>query len=380
MNNSDSPCIVITANTSWSIYNFRKNLILSLMNEGYRIVTISSHDNYLKSLRSLGCECIEIDVDSGGKNILKDFKTIFQLFNIYRKKKPSVVLHFTPKICIYSSIVCSISNIPFISNISGLGLIFSEKNIILKFVKFLYKIFQKRATKVFFQNEEDLKRFVDSKIVSFDITDRLPGSGVDLDFFSFKKQKKNINLKFILFGRMLYAKGIKEYVNAAKNIKKIYPNIEFDLLGPADSDNPSAISQATLDFWSSKGYVNYLGSVIDIRKHLSNVDCVVLPSYYGEGVPRSLLEGGAMGKIIITTDSVGCRDTVDDGINGFLCSPKNVKDLIKKLKRVINMKSDDRQLMGFNSRKKIEKEFDEKIVLNKYKKAIKKVYDKKKNI
>ena len=367
--------IIVAANTSWGLYNFRKNLILSLLAEGYRVVAISSHDDYLGKLQSLGCECINIGVDSGGKNPFKDIKTIIQLFNVYRKIQPLVVLHFTPKICIYSSIACSLNNISFISNISGLGVLSSEHGFLSKLVKFLYKLSQRKASKVFFQNEIDRSSFIDSKIVAYDITDRLPGSGVDLDYFTVEKYKKNTNVKFILVARMLYAKGIVEYVDAAKHIKKIYPNVKFYLLGPADVDNPSAISQSTIDSWSNKGYIDYLGSAKDIRKYLSNVDCVVLPSYYAEGVPKSLLEAGAMGKIIVTTDTAGCRDTVDEGVNGFLCAPKNVEDLINKLEIVINMTGSDRIHMGLNSRKKMEKEFDEKIVLDKYKEEIFQIYN-----
>lgn len=370
MNKLNDSCIVITANTSWNLYNFRRNLILSLRAEGFRVVTASSHDDYLNDLQSLGCECVNISVDSGGKNPFKDIKTIIQLFNVYRKIQPLVVLHFSPKICIYSSIACSLNNIPFISNISGLGVLSSERGFLSKLVKLLYKLSQRKATKVFFQNEIDRSSFIDSKIVDYDITDRLPGSGVDLDYFTVERHEKNANVKFILVARMLYAKGVVEYVNAAKHIKEIYPNVGFYLLGPADVDSPSAISKSTIDSWSKKGYVNYLGPVKDVKKYLSNVDCVVLPSYYAEGVPRSLLEAGAIGKIIITTDSVGCRDTVDDGVNGFLCAVRDVEDLIEKLEMVIKMSDADRIRMGLNSRRKMEKEFDERIVINKYKKAI----------
>lgn len=375
MNKLNDSCIVIAANTSWNLYNFRRNLILTLIGDGCRVVTISSHDDYLDDLQSLGCECINIDVDSGGKNPFKDTKTIIQLFNVYRRIRPLVVLHFTPKICIYSSLACSLNNTPFISNISGLGVLSSKRGFLSKLVNFLYKLSQRKATKVFFQNEIDRSRFIDSKIVAYDITDRLPGSGVDLDHFTVEKYKKNADVKFILVARMLYAKGVVEYVNAAKYIKKTHPSVKFYLLGPADVDNPSAISQSAIDSWSNKGYINYLGFSKDIREHLSNIDCIVLPSYYAEGVPRSLLEAGAMGKIIVTTDSAGCRDTVDDGVNGFLCATKNIEDLINKLEMVINMSGSDRIHMGLNSRKKMEKEFDEKIALDKYKKAIFKLYN-----
>ncbi len=371
--NFKSKPVVITANTSWGLYNFRKNLILSLIEEGYDVVTISMRDDYSEKLKALGCQCVNIIVDSGGKNPFKDLKLIFKLFRLYREISPFVVLHFTPKICIYSSIACRLNGIPFISNISGLGIISSEGVLLSILVRFLYKFTQKKAAKIFFQNENDRSSFVDLGIVPSNITDRLPGSGVDLNYFSVEKHEKNANIKFILVARMLYEKGIAEYVNAAIHIKKIWPNVEFLLLGPAGVDNPSSISQSTIDLWVTKGYINYLGSTNNVIKYVANVDCVVLPSYYAEGVPRSLLEAGAMGKMIVTTDSVGCRDTVDDGVNGFLCTPRSVKDLTDKLEKVIKMTHEERVNMGFKGREKMEKEFNECIVLDKYKETIKNI-------
>jgi len=369
--NLKTKCVVIAANTSWALYNFRRNLILSLIEEGYNIVAISMCDDYSEKLKALGCQCVNIDVDSGGKNPFKDLKTIIQLFRLYGEILPFAVLHFTPKICIYSSIACRLNGIPFISNISGLGIMSSETGLLSILVKFLYKFSQKKAAKVFFQNESDRSSFVDLGIVPSNNSDRLPGSGVDLNFFSVERHEKNANIKFILVARMLKEKGIVEYVNAAKYIKKTRPNVEFLLLGPAGVDNPSSIAQSTIDLWVEKGYINYLGATQNVKKYMANVDCVVLPSYYAEGVPRSLLEAGAMGKMIITTDSVGCRDTVDDGVNGYLCVPRSVEDLTSKLERVINMTDDERLDMGLNSRRKMEKEFDEKIVLEEYIKTIK---------
>jgi glycosyltransferase involved in cell wall biosynthesis len=368
-----SKSIIIAANTSWGLYNFRRNLILSLIKEGYDVVAISMHDEYSENLKALGCQCVNINIDSGGKNPFKDLKTIIQLFRLFREISPFVVMHFTPKICIYSSIACRLNSIPFISNISGLGIMSSEEGLLSILVKFLYKFSQKKAEKIFFQNESDRSRFINQEIVTRDITECLPGSGVDLNYFSVDGNYKNTNIKFILIARMLYEKGVLEYVNAARRIKILYPSVEFFLLGPADVDNPSAISLSIIDSWIEKGDINYLGSVRDVRGHLSNVDCVVLPSYYAEGVPRSLLEAGAMGKVIVTTDSVGCRDTVDDGVNGFLCAPKNVEDLINKLEKVIKMTHEERVDMGLKGREKMEKEFDESIVIDKYIKTIKNI-------
>lgn len=370
---SNKKTIIFSANTSWGLYNFRKNLILSIISEGYKVIAVSAHDDYLTDLSLLGCRCINIDLDASGMNPIKDFVTIFQLYKIYKINKPSAVLHFTPKISIYSSIACSLLNIPFVTNISGLGIISLDKGFLSIFMKFLYKISQKKVSKIFFQNESDRSKFIDNKIISKNISDRLPGSGVDLDYFSLEKYEANDEVKFILIARMLYKKGILEYVSAAKKIKFLFPGVNFQLLGPSGVDNPSSIDQSTIDSWVKKGYINYLGSTKNIKKHIASADCVVLPSYYPEGVPRSLLEAGAMGKMIVTTDSVGCRDTVDDGVNGYICLPQNVQDLTNKLKKVIKMSHLQRINMGLQSRKKMEREFDERIIIKKYKQTINKI-------
>ena len=358
--------IVIAANTSWGLYNFRKNLILSLINEGFTVIAISNFDKYTSKLKNLGCECLDIKVDSGGKNPFIDMKTIFQLIKLYREISPILVLHFTPKISIYSSFACSLNKIKYITNISGLGVVYSKRSILSNLVMFLYKISQRSASWVFFQNDEDRANFINSRIVTHAKSDRLPGSGVDIDFFNLDNKSVHENVKFILSARMLFEKGVREFVNAAAKLKKVYPNVEFFLMGPANFDNPSSIKLSTINSWVENGYITYLGMVDDVRPHLSNSDCVVLPTYYAEGVPKALLEAGAMGKIIITTDRPGCRDTVNDGVNGYLCKPRNIDDLINKLEKVIKMEKSKLISMGNKSRLKIEREFDENIIINKY--------------
>jgi glycosyltransferase involved in cell wall biosynthesis len=371
-----SKSIVIAANTSWGLYNFRKNLILSLVKRGYRVIAISMFDGYTDKLKSLGCECLNIEIDSGGKNPFVDSLTILQLLSIYRKMSPDLVLHFTPKMSIYSSIACSFINIKYITNISGLGIIYSKRNIFSILVMYLYKFSQRKASKVFFQNDHDRANFINSRIVTNDKSDRLPGSGVDLNYFNFDEKLNTGNIRFILSARMILEKGILEYVNAAIHIKKIYPKVEFLLMGPADIDNPSSIKLSTISSWVENGYVNYLGALDDVRSSLSRADCVVLPSYYAEGVPKALLEAGAMGKVIITTDTPGCRDTVDEGVNGYLCAPRSVEDLINKLEQVIRMKKSKLISMGQNSRRKIESEFNENIIIDKYMSSIRSIIQK----
>ena len=169
---------------------------------------------------------------------------------------------------------------------------------------------------------------------------------------------------------MLWAKGIQEFVDAAKIIKQKYKNVEFQLLGHLDVESPTAISKEQMDIWVKNGFVNYLGSSDDVRVEITQSDCIVLPSFYREGTPRILLESASMGKPIITTDNVGCKDVVDDGINGFLCEVKNAYDLALKMEKMLNSSFDERNIMGKAGREKIVRDFDEKIVIEKYLKAI----------
>lgn len=363
--------VVISSNTSWYLYNFRINTILSLLKKGYKVIVVSPKDNYSSKLLELGVEYVHIDIDQGGTNPFKDLKTFWQFFSIYRKYKPSVALHFTPKNNIYGTLAASFTGVKSINNIAGLGMVFINESLTSKIAKILYRISQPRASKIFFQNEEDRKLFEKNKLASLTLSDRLPGSGVDLSRFKLQQAPDDGVVRFLLIARMLYDKGIQQYVDAARVLKDRYgQNVEFFLLGFLDGNHPSAVSKSQMDNWVSEGVVEYLGVSDCVEKEIAKVDCIVLPSYYREGVPRSLLEAGAMGKPIVTTDNVGCRETVEHGKNGYLCKPRCSQSLIKSLELIINKTHSERIEMGNNSREKIEKEFDEKIVINKYLDAV----------
>lgn len=370
--------IAITSNTSWYLYNFRKNTILSLINKGYQVVAISPQDEYSKKLSELGCKFIHVDIDQGGTNPVKDIKTFVKFFIIYSKVKPSVVLNFTPKNNIYSTLAAKLCKAKVINNIAGLGMVFIEESITSKLARFLYKISQRKADKIFFQNEDDRKLFLDNKLADVSITDRLPGSGVDLTRFTLQPAEKDGVVRFLLIARMLYDKGIGHYVESARTLKAKYGDcVEFQLLGFVGVNNPSAVTETEMQAWVDEGIVNYLGVSDCVEKNIAKVDCMVLPSFYREGVPKSLLEAGAMGKPIVTTDNVGCRETVDDGINGYLCELRSTESLTDKLDLITQMSHEQRLEMGRQSRLKIEREFDEKIVIQKYLDAIEEVLAKK---
>lgn len=364
--------IAITSNTCWYLYNFRKNTIISLMNQGHQVVAIAPKDEYSRKLSELGCEFIHVDIDQGGTNPIKDIKTFISFFKIYSKVKPSVVLNFTPKNNIYSTLASKLCKAKVINNIAGLGMVFINESITAKLARFLYKVSQRKADKIFFQNEDDRKLFLDNKLADVSITDRLPGSGVDLTRFTLQPADDDRVIRFLLIARMLYDKGIGHYVDAARTLKAKYGDgVEFQLLGFVGVNNPSAVTESEMQAWVDEGIVNYLGVSDCVEEDIAKVDCMVLPSFYREGVPKSLLEAGAMGKPIVTTDNVGCRETVDDGINGYLCELRSTESLAEKLELMIQMTHEQRLEMGRQSRLKIEREFDEQLVINKYLNAVK---------
>lgn len=364
--------IAIVVNNSWYAYNMRFNLALAFKSQGYDVVFICPYDKYSEKIKE-EFDYIDIVLNTKGTNPIEDLKTIYRYYKIYKHIKPDIILHYTIKPNIYGTIVASILNIPTINNIAGLGTLFINQNIITKIAKWLYKVSQKRATKVFFQNNDDLNMFVDEKLVEKYKCDVLPGSGVDIEKFKPIEKEEDGIFRFLIVSRMLWAKGIGEYIEAAKIIKEKYKTVEFQLLGFLDTASPTAISKEQMDIWIKDGTVNYLGTSDNVKDEISKVDCIVLPSYYREGTPRTLLESASLEKPIITTDNVGCRDVVDDGINGYLCEVKSSKDLAKKMKMMINLTNDERKVMGKAGRKKIVKEFDEKIVINKYLESIKEI-------
>lgn len=364
--------IVISSNTSWYIYNFRKNTILSLISCGYKVIAICPRDEYSEKIHELGCEFIHLDIDQGGTNPIKDINTFINFLIVYSKVKPSVVLNFTPKNNIYSTLAAKFCNAKVINNIAGLGMVFINESLTAKLARILYKISQRKADKIFFQNEDDKKLFLDNKLVDESITERIPGSGVDLTRFTLQSADDDGVVRFLLIARMLYDKGVGHYVESARILKAKYGDtVEFQLLGFVGVKNPSAVTELEMKAWVDEGVVNYLGTSDCVEEVISQIDCMVLPSFYREGVPKSLLEAGAMGKPIVTTDNVGCRETVDDGINGFLCETRSTVSLVDALEKIIQMTHEDRLIMGKASRAKIEREFNEQIIINTYLDAVK---------
>jgi glycosyltransferase involved in cell wall biosynthesis len=371
--------VAIALNTAWNLVNFRSGLIRALVARGYEVVAVAPEDGYASQLQTLGCRYLPLPMDNKGTHPGRDLLLLVRFFTLMRAEKPDVFLGYTVKPNVYGSLAAHALRIPVINNVAGLGTVFIKGGWLNQLVKGLYRIALSRSSKVFFQNDDDRHLFVSGNLVSETVTDRLPGSGVDLVKFrpSPSPLPARHVVRFLLIARMLWDKGVGEFVEAARLLKQRGIDADCCLLGFLDVQNPAAISRKQIDGWVAEGVVRYLGVSDNVRNEIAQADCIVLPSFYREGTPRTLLEAAAMARPIVTTDSVGCRDVVDDGVNGFLCKPKDACDLADKMRRIVSMSPAEREFMGLRGREKVESEFDEQIVIDKYISAIEAVRAKK---
>ncbi len=364
---------MICLNTAWNLVNFRAGLIRAMVAQGHEVVAVAPSDSYASRLAELGCRFVPLSMDNQGTHPGRDALLLWRFLRLLRRERPDVYLGYTVKPNVYGSLAARLLGIPVINNISGLGTVFIKAGWLVLIVRWLYRMALDASAKVFFQNDDDRKLFIAGGLVRAEVTDLLPGSGIDLVRFSLVPLDApggaERKFRFLLIARMLLDKGVAEYVEAARLIRSRWPQVEFCLLGFLDVQNPAAISRAQMDDWVAQGYVNYLGVSDDVRAEIAMADCIVLPSYR-EGTPRTLLEAAAMGRPIITTDAVGCIEVVDDGFNGFLCKPRDASDLAKKMERMLLLTQQQRSHMGLRGREKMVREFDERIVIGKYLAAI----------
>ena len=364
------PVACLSANTTWYVVNFRSRLIASLIEQGWRVVVLSPTDRHVSRLIACGAEHVPLELDNAGTNPLRELHTLWSIRRALKQIAPSVVLTFTPKVNIYLSMAARSLHVPVIANISGLGRGFESRGWLQRVSQVLYRTALKWPSTVFFQNEEDRTHFIAAGLVRASRTQRLPGSGVDVQRFSPRAKPPGGPMRFLLVARLLWAKGVGEFVEAARIVKAQYPDVEFALAGFVDEGNDAAVPRATIEAWEQEGLLTFLGSFDDMVPVYAQADCVVLPSYYREGVPRSLLEAASMGKPIITTDSVGCRDTVAHGVTGWLVKPRDAQALAETMARVLHMPADQAAQVSRQARQRIVAEFDEQIVLDAYGEAI----------
>jgi len=277
------------------LFNFRLNLIKELKEKGFKVFLVVPMDYYVNKLPF---EYNSIKLNSKIINPIHDLFLILRFYKIYKKINPDIIIHFTIKPNIYGTIAARLCHIPCINNITSMGILFTRKNFITKIAVFLYKITKKYAYKVCFQNRFDQRSFIKLGIIKKEKTMVLPGSGVDVEKFKPIECFRSDKFKFLLFGRMLWEKWVGLYIDAARILNRKYKNLEFLLLGFVETENPSSINRKQIKDWVKEGIINYLGNTDDVRKIIAIADCVVLPSFYMEGIPRSLLEACSMGKLV----------------------------------------------------------------------------------
>jgi glycosyltransferase involved in cell wall biosynthesis len=308
-------------------------------------------------------------MDSRGANPLKDFALILELFLIYRKIRPDIILHYTIKPNVYGTLAAAMLKIPVINNVCGLGTVFLKDNLVSAVAIFLYRISFRFAYKVFFQNPEDLKLFVKKKLIRPEAVDLVPGSGIDLQKFQPVSFHRNKKFTFLLISRLITDKGVLDYIDAVKRLKSTNFDGHFQILGAMDPEHKRGIQPKVIGEWIDTDTIEYLGSTKDVRKYIQDADCIVLPSYR-EGTPRTLLEAASSSKPIITTDVPGCNHVVINDFNGLLCKMKDAADLAEKMKQLAGFADEKLAEFGRNGRLKMEAEYDESLVINKYLRAL----------
>ena len=358
----DHGLIVISANSSWNVVNFRSGLIRALVAQNHRVVVIAPKDSYSDQIVSLGAEYRPITLASSGVSLIDDGRSLLRYRRLLRELRPRGFLGFTAKPNIYGSLAALGLGIRIINNISGLGTAFMKPGVLQGVVSILYRCALARSAVVFFQNPDDRDLFIERRLARPDQARLLNGSGIDLDQFCPPQNDRELGpLRFLLVARVLRDKGVEEYVGAARILRGEGSDARFGLLGPTDADNRTAISAAQVASWQDEGLVEYLGTSDDVRPHLAAADCVVLPSYR-EGLPRSLIEAAAMGKPIITTDVPGCRGAVEDGVTGLLCEARSAKALADAVRKMIAFTESKRRAMGRAGRDRAERLYDQDII------------------
>lgn len=358
--------IILVANTAWSMFNFRHGLLLRLINDGYQLTIIAPHDEFSGKLREIGCAVVDLPMEAKGTNPLQDLKLIYTLYSLYQQIVPDFIIHYTIKPNIYGSIAAKLAGMPSLAITTGLGYTFVNDNLVAKVARSLYKLAFRFPKEVWFLNEDDRQVFLQHQLVSQAKAVLLHGEGVNLSHFSPRAQPApDGKLRFLLIARMLWDKGVGEYVEAARIVSQQYPHAVFQLLGACGVANPSVIEREQIAKWEKAGIVEYLGTTPDVRPMITNADCVVLPSYR-EGLPRTMIESAAMAKPLIVTDVPGCRDVVIPDKTGLICSVKDADSLADCCKKIINMNEEKIKEMGQAGRAFIAEKFAERLVVEQY--------------
>lgn len=360
--------VFVVYNTAHWLYRFRLPLMHALQGRGFQVYGVSPRDEYAERLEEAGIPHLHVPMNRMGTNPFEDAALVLRLNGLLRRYRPDLVLTYTVKPNIYGSLAARPLGIPVVNTVAGLGAMFVTPSLATGVAKMLYRWALSGSSRVLFQNPEDMALFVNGGLVRSELVGKVPGSGVDTDFFSpgpRSRDRRGKPFVFLFSGRFLRDKGIGELVEASRILRSRGVSMECRLLGFFDSGNPAAISEKEVRDWVAQGLVTHLGAADEVVDFLREADCVVLPSYR-EGLPRSLLEAASMAKPLVAADAPGSRDLVEHGVNGFLCRVRDAGDLADQMQKMVELSDDDRERMGQAGRERVLREFDQTVVIQRY--------------
>ena len=359
--------VLILANDTTYVYNLRTAIIKELIKNNYEVYIAAEILEFESELKKMKCHLININISRHSTNPISDIKLMFKYKKIFKSIKPDIILSYNIKPNVYGGMASRSISARFMPNITGLGTALEYPGIMQKLTIILHKIGLKKAYTVFFQNSENIDFFKKHNILSKRTnTVLLPGSGVDLRVHKVLEYPKDKIIRFLFVARIMKDKGIDIYLETAKQIKEMYPNTEFHICGYCDDIKYKQI----LDEYEKKNIIIYHGEQKNMIPYFKMANAIIHPSYYPEGMSNVLLEAAAHGRPIICTDRSGCKETVDDNKSGFIVPVKNTEKVIESVEKIIQMTNKKREQMGLNGRKKIEREFDRKIVVKSYMEVI----------
>lgn len=368
--------VAFVSNSCWSLYNFRIDVIRQFMQDGMDVLLVAPRDEHtaklLSSTSKVGTSMVgkliyrEIDCRNSAVDPIKDWKLYTSLLRIYKEEKPDMIFHYVTKPVIFGSLAAGRLHIPSVALITGLGYVYAKGGILSKVVSYLFRWSLTNAKKVWFLNQENALFFERKSIVPKQKIQVLPGEGIHTERFKPAGEVDTRIFTFIMISRLLWSKGVGIYAEAANHLLSKGIQARFLLLGKAERIHPDNVSFEQVQKWQNSGLLEYLGESDDVPDYLSKADCFVLPTYYEEGAPRSIMEAASMELPVIASRHVGCNLLVDDGSNGFLCNPKDPQDLALKMEKMIHLSAEDRRTMGKKGREKMKTSFDKDIVIQIY--------------
>lgn len=374
--------VLILANNSVGLYKFRKELLEALLANKHEVFISLPNGDFIDDMQQMGCHFIETEISRHGTNPLTDLALTKKYCSIIKSVKPDIVFTYTIKPNVYGGIACQLCKVPYVANVTGLGTAVENGGILQKITLALYRIGLRKAKRVFFQNLANQDFMLRHKVVRGAYS-LLPGSGVNLERFApLPYPDETDGIHFVFISRIMREKGIEQYLEAAKHFKVAEPAEAPDSRhsDPRRGEESNAVPKITfhicgfcepeykgkLDEYIKKGIVTYHDMVRDVREIHKISHCSIHPSFYPEGLSNVLLESCASARPIITTDRSGCREVVDDGVNGYIVKQRDSEDLIRKIKKFLVLTHEQKMQMGLAGRAKVEQEFDRKIVIDAY--------------